>query len=308
MKTLRLSSLPKLLALSALASTVLMASAQAAATMALWGTAGINLGQAGQAKEWAIFALSGGVTLTDTTSSYANPVVAGSSNGYYGATVYNDADVGMFSGSLSLAGNANVRGTARIRAGGTIIGNPSLVSNGLADQTNNGGDLLAAYYDALNASAFAAGLTTSNFTPSITGWSPTSSINQNTPISFVAPLNAGGRYVLNLTNFVLTGGAQLSLTGNDHTSFVFNITGNFSLTGGKIKLFGGLDPGSVLFNIIGTGSTVTLTSGAEVGGIILAPKRTVSLTGASKVFGTVIGDKVTASGGSKVIKPTYFSP
>src|SRR4029077_6604403 len=61
-----------------------------------------------------------------------------------------------------------------------------------------------------------------------------------------------GKYVMNLSNFVLSGGSTLTLNGAAGSAFVLNITGKFDISGAsQIKLTGGLTPSDVLFNVRG---------------------------------------------------------
>jgi len=262
---------------------------------------GIDLGYAGRpgsGYEWAIFTLSGGLTITDTTSQTPIPAVQGNVGAAGG-------------GNITLSGTTKVVGTAYIRSGGVLrkSGSASITGNGGAAVTDASHDAIlnSAVTSAMNASAFANGLSNQDAGINYNGWNSLTTVNQNTSLS-LTDTTAGQHAVLHLTDFVLTGGATFTLSGSAATAYVIDVSNNFSLIGGKVLLAGGLLPENVLFNITGTGTTVSMSSAAQYNGFLLAPNRTVNISGASNVSGTIIAQTVNVSGGSRLSKPTYTSP
>jgi len=72
-------------------------------------------------------------------------------------------------------------------------------------------------------------------------------------------------------------------------SFIVNVSGSFGLSGtSRIVLAGGVTPSDVLYNLVGSGGSVSMSGGASVAGILLAPRRGISLNNAI-VTGEVIG-------------------
>lgn len=298
-----------------LAVALLTAAIPARATLLF---SGIDLGKAGRTQEWAALALgtgaAGGVSVSDTLIQNTVTGNIGAANG----------------GKLTLSGTAKVVGKGYISTGG------SLVRSGVATLTNTGGSgyfgepsgpantatlnnalMAQAYSDALAAStaAYNSGNTNDlgNLIP--TGWGTyPSTINQATNLQLSDSMG-GSHFVLQLSDFVLTGGAEFKLNGTATTTYVINVSNSFSINGGKVVLNGVL-PENVLFNVLGSG-TATISSNADLTGnglgtgtgsaFILAPTRTLNISGGSKVTGTVIAGKVNISGASKLTKPTYTS-
>jgi hypothetical protein len=112
-------------------------------------------------------------------------------------------------------------------------------------------------------------------------------------------LMGSGHIVLNLQDFVMTGGT-FTLSGTAMTSYIINVSRNFSLNNAKIVLGGQLTASHVLFNITGKGSDVTLQQGTSMQGILLAYQRKVNLSG-GKVFGRVIAEQLALTSGGQVI-------
>lgn len=269
---------------------------------------GVNLGNASGGstlghKSWAIFALSGGVTITDPTATYGD------------LTSYDVL------GNVGLGGAGNLTMTASwikgsiyrqnitqsVPAGppfytGTLTTDPTYVGGGVSDAT---------------AASNAAGsqgntnLTNSMFTGAITSIPSTISL---TGAAFITGA-AATTYVLNLTDLMLSGAsAALTFNGTNTTNYIVNVSRFMTLSSGAKILLGGSGPNNiteanVLFNVKSSSPQydVTLSGGSEVHGIILAKDRNVKLTGASKVVGEVIAKGVSLSGVSKVINP-FVSP
>ena len=276
---------------------------------------GINLGNAsggytGGHKNWAIFALSGGVTVTDPSAIPGDFDVVG--------------NVGLGgSGGLTLS-LANIKGTVYgsgtlNNSGGSVTGNggytPTMntsqgayIAQGVMDigTSNTSG---AAYQAAILAPS-TTGLTLSGVSPSIYGTNYTSALTLNNTGGSITAQSAG-TYVLNLTDLILSGvGANLMLNGNGTAgavNYVVNVNRYMSLSSqASITLGAGLSAENVLFNVLhnSTQYDVTLSGGAKVEGIIMAATRNVKLTGGSEVEGQVIAKGVSLSGRSKVINPT----
>lgn len=264
-------------------------------------------GNTGGHHSWAIFALSGGVTITDPVSTYLTD-----SNSY---------DV---LGNVALGGSGNLTMVASwIKGGVWVTSNSQTVpTNPIAGAQfyQNPKNVDSAYLTtgvmqataASNAatSAGSGGSITSNLTftglaaiPN--GGSGTISL---TGTASITPSVLNATYVLNVMDLILSGNAAaLTLNGSDQTNYVFNINRFMTLSSAaKIVLGGGgITAANVLYNVKSytTQYDVALSGGAEVRGIILAKDRNVKLTGASKVYGEVIARSVSLSGISKVINP-----
>jgi hypothetical protein len=280
---------------------------------------GVDLKSAGRTTQWALFALTGGIALTETTSQTgANGRGVTSPDG-----ALEGAKLGVAGGgSVTLTENTKVKGTActkrygLLRRTGSATISSTAYAGGLApqDQANDSAmDQVVNDTIAASAQAYAVAdsahnlLTVSNGT-----WATQSAdtnqttINQSSGFDLIAP--DGAHIVLHLTDFVLSSVAELKLGGGSQTTYVINVTGNFSLLGGKVTLFGGLDVNNVVFNIKGVGPDLSFTSASQFNGIIPAANRTVNVSGLSKVTGSIIADKINVSGGSRVVKPTYNGP
>jgi len=69
-------------------------------------------------------------------------------------------------------------------------------------------------------------------------------------------------------------------------------------------LGGGVTPSDVLYNLVGSGGSVSMSGGASVAGILLAPQRGISLSN-SIVTGEIIsgGSGIAFSGTAQVNNP-----
>jgi len=112
-------------------------------------------------------------------------------------------------------------------------------------------------------------------------------------------LSGTGKVVLNLQDFVMTGGT-FTLNGTAMTTFIINVNRNFSLNNSSVVLSGGLMASHVLFNVKGTGNQVSLNQGTSLSGILLATSRKISLSG-GKVYGKVIAEQIAITSGGQVI-------
>lgn len=264
----------------------------------------INLGNASGGatlghKNWAIFALSGGVTITDSVSTYGDPA----SYDVYG-------NVGLGGGTLSMTASW-IKGSVYRQSGAqtTPSGSPFITGTINTD---------AAYVNGAVSAATAASTAAAASTPYSTGLSYVGYVSTPTSIALTGFASitgaANSTYVINLTDLNLSGpSAVLSLIGTDTTNFIFNVSRFMTLANAaKITVsggVGGLTEANVLFNVTSNSPQydVGLSGGSEAHGIILAPTRNVKLTAGSKVFGEIIAKGVSLSGISKVINP-YFSP
>ncbi len=266
----------------------------------------VNLGNASGGSpanghnNWAIFSLSGNVTITDPT-----PYTPGSVPSY---------DV---IGNIGIAGSGKLSMTDSY-ADGYVSENTlgsSLAGNGANPYFKgtigvNSALITFAHNDAIAASAAAAALTA---TPGTVTTAVFTSGKTEADLGITGPL-AGNTYVLNLTDLILQGtSAILTLHGTATTNYIINIDRYMSLSGGaQINLSGGLTAANVLYNVNQNSINhvqydVTLSGGSQATGIILATTRAVKQTGASVVNGEVIAQSVSLSGASKVINP-FASP
>ncbi len=274
---------------------------------------GINLGNAsggytGGHKNWAIFALSGGVTITDPTTGGGYDVLGNVGIGGSGGLTLSLATI---KGTVYMNGTPNNSGGTITGGYNSTLSNPGgYISQGVLDVGNSNTSGSAAYV-AANLAPSTSGLTLGGgVSGSIYGSNYTSALTlNNTGGSITA--QAAGTYVLNLTDLILSGvGANLMLNGNGTAgavNYVVNVNRYMSLSSqASITLGGGLSAENVLFNVKSNSTQydVTLSGGAVVNGIIMAPTRNVKETGGSVVYGQVIAKGVSLSGQSKVINPT----
>jgi hypothetical protein len=126
-----------------------------------------------------------------------------------------------------------------------------------------------------------------------------STVKSGQSITITANPFAGSKVVLNLQDFVMTGGT-FTLSGGATTTFIINVSRNFSLNNSSVILSGGLMASHVLFNVMGSGSQVSLNQGTSLQGILLATSRKISLSG-GKVYGKVIAEQIAITSGGQVI-------
>ncbi len=149
----------------------------------------------------------------------------------------------------------------------------------------------------------AAGFTRTTGSPtSINIGKNQSMIFDNTPF--------GGKYVMNLSSFVMGGGGTLTLNGAANSAFVLNISGAFNLGGqAKILLTGGLTVSDVLFNVTGSNSTFSIEGDALFNGTLLAynssgAQRTLTITGHNtQINGELLANRILLQSGAHVKKP-----
>ena len=253
-------------------------------------------------KNWAIFALSGGVSITDPDNSLQN---VGNNYDVFG-------NVGMAGSGVLTMTNSWIKGSAYTNTGATII-SPYITNTGTAGPTVNATYLSSAATSATNSSTAAAFMTNVTGGLSTTGFGPVNSIPTTIALATAASITglANQTYVLNLTDLTLSGaGAMLTLDGASTTNFVINVNRYMSLSANaQIKLgTGGIGQNNILYNVTNANTNdVTLSGGSIVNGIILAPTRNAKLTSGAVVYGEVIAKGVSLTGRSKVINP-YVSP
>ncbi len=258
-------------------------------------------------QNWAIFALSGGVTITDPSAG--------------GTDVIGNVGIGGAGGlsmSKSYINGIVYRGTGGESLTGQPFGNPYYQSSsGSNNLSQNVTDAMSASSAAGSLGTAISGLTFGGAVSSGSVSGPSGTIALNN-ISGSITGQAGQTYVINLTDLVLQGtGAVLTLSGTNTTNYVINVSRYMSLAAGaKILLSGTLTAANVLYNVkdnsLGAGGTgtqydVTLSGGSVAYGTILATTRAVKETGGSIVNGEVIAKTVSLSGASKVINP-FASP
>jgi len=69
----------------------------------------------------------------------------------------------------------------------------------------------------------------------------------------------------------------------------------------KVVLGSGVSASNIVYNVLGTGSDATVSSSAQLKGILLANYRNVALSGNSITTGEVVGNKVTIGGSAQLI-------
>ena len=282
------------------------------ATDGIYTKFGLDLGYAGRigymggtTPEWAIYVYGAG-----TASSRFNALDISSPPDATGLQVDgNIALAGIYS-TLTVAGRTSINGdryeqttsTETSNSTGTITG--SRFSSPTINSQLNGGvtSLKKVSHDAAALTATAGSPTSLNIGKN------QSRIFDNTPF--------GGKYVMNLSSFVMGGGSNnanggtLTLKGAAGSAFVLNISGAFSLGGNaKILLTGGLTVSDVLFNVTGSNSTFSIGGNALFNGTLLAynssgAQRTLTITGHDTLInGELIANKINLQSGAHVKKP-----
>ena len=219
-----------------------------------------------------------------TLLTSSNDTISGNSN--------ITGNVGIQSGIFSLSKNGNVYGNLVYDTGVTrnISGHVS------GTISNNNMAIDNAFLDAqmLSDAAFAEPVT-----PRYSTLTTVNLVNGSLTIAG----GANEKVVLMLTNFVLNA-SNFTLSGTATTSFIINVTGNFSITNNSnISLFG-VPVFNVLFNIRGAGSVVTMGN-SNISGYLLALNRTVTISGNTNITGGVIANQVNISGNTNVVSPTH---
>jgi len=207
----------------------------------------------------------------------------------------------LIRGNVGIGGNGNfsmsdgdLYGDLYIHTGGTATFSGPANHHGYHTFTNADTPINNALQDAWSLSAKAASeFATTNYTVTQGSFNgATENGNKN------VTLFSTGRVVLNLQDFVMTGGT-FTLQGTAATTYIINVSRNFSLNNASISL-SGIMSSQVLFNIKGTGSQVSLNQGTSMGGILLAAQRKVVLSG-GKISGRLIANQVAITSGGQVI-------
>lgn len=245
---------------------------------------GVTLGSAGP-DHYALLALGGQGSNSDAITS-TNVAITNES------TITGNVGIAG-AGGIATSGNAFITGTLFLNTGGSW--NQSGTSNAAAFSQSAATDaqLNQAVQDALNASALAATLASTQ--PSITSIA----LGANGTMT----ITGTGQDVINLTSFSLGNNSVLTLNAPAGDSFIFNISGGFTMQG-KVMLIGGISAADVLWNVIGTGTAVAFSGGgnsAQLSGILLAPFRDIQLS-PGLVNGEVIGGgtSISLSGGADI--------
>jgi hypothetical protein len=228
-------------------------------------SSGVNLGAAGETKEWSVLSI-GAFTDIDANT---------------GATIFGDVGVAGAKRTFKLT-NSSMTGNVYLRTQGAFIPTGSTFVGTVQQNPASNSLLIQAGNDALTASSQA-------FNKPVTpDFSSITSINTNSSFT----LATTGDSVLRLSDFKLTGGAIMTLQGTAASSFIFNVTKDFSITNAQIVLQGGLLADNVLFNIVGKGSRSKATQmqiqSSAVNGIFLAREQDITVVNSS-VTGSVIG-------------------
>ena len=279
------------------------------ATDGIYTKFGLDLGYAGRigytGPEWAIYVYGAG-----TPSSRFNALNISSPPDATGLQVDgNIALAGVYS-TLTVSGHTSINGdryeqttsTESINSTGTITGS-RFSSTTINSQLNSGVTSLK------NVSMTAAGLTATAGSPtSLKIGKNQSRIFDNTPF--------GGKYVMNLSSFVMGGGTNggnggmLTLKGAAGSAFVINVSGAFSLgSSAKILLMGGLTVSDVLFNVTGSNSTFSIGGDSVFNGTLLAynssgAQRTLQISGHNtQINGELLANKINLQSGAHVKKP-----
>ena len=288
----------------------LFAALPAFATDGIYYQFGLDLGYAGRigytGPEWAIYVYGAGTA--------SNPFKALDISAPPGSTPPqidgNTALAGVYS-TASISGQSVINGdiyrqtTSKVSFTGNAHftpGHGQIFSPTINSQLTSGINSLK------TVSITAAGLTP-------TAGSPTS-INlgkgQNVVFNNSNPNNPfDGKYVMNLTDFVLSGKSTLTLKGAAGTAFVLNISGSFNINGGsKVLLTGGLTVSDVLFNVAGSSANFSINGDSEFNGTLLAynsksgGQRELNISGHNTVVnGEVLVNRLVVQSGAHVKKP-----
>jgi len=301
--------IPKRMKISALALTVLALTLPILrAEDGIYNQFGLDLGFAGRTHEWAVYTYGSGTSSAPFTALD----VSSPSNLAPDYQIEGDIALAGVYSRLNVSGWGSIHGdryeqqtsTESVSGHGVLSGNR--ISNASTDSLLNGG-----VNSLRNVSNTAAGLASSPGSPTKLvlgkGDNPTFSNIGN-------PFN--GKYVMNLTDFVMGGGSTLTLNGASGSAFVLNISGNFNIGGGsKILLTGGLNSSDVLFNVVGNNSSQKNALPFQIGGdstftgTLLAynrsgAPRSLSIDGHNTAAnGEVIANQAAVSSGAKVKPP-----
>jgi choice-of-anchor A domain-containing protein len=267
-------ALNRLLSAFSLIAACLLISAPARASV-------VDLGQAGQ---FTLLALGGGIDDSGPLGPQSNPY---SVNGPVG--VVTSGQTFSASGSVSYNGPVYLHSGVTFNSSAPGVSQPTM--NASVDSM-----LVQAKTDALNASNFAAGLqATQTF----------GAISNNLSITE----NQAGHYVFDITSINFSGGKTLTLSAPIGSTYLLNISDSLVLSFGSIVVAGGLTADNVLINFTGTKDIAFSGGGnsSQVYGTILAPNVTVGLH-PGLVVGSVIANAITMSSGADVVPVPEVTP
>lgn len=230
----------------------------------------------GVADQFGILGLAnGGVTIDGATLIIGN---AGYSSGVFSGTNQNVAN---FVGTAYVSSGAVFAFTPATYAptGGIIVG-------GTADTLLNQANI-----DAVNASMEAAGL-------------PPTVVIPGTLSTDLSLIGISGTNVISLDTVNYSSNV-LTLTGNAHDRFVFNVTDGFVWSGSQIVL-NGITPNQVLFNFPNASSINISDPSTVFLGTILGPTSAIVYKDPATLFaGAIIGHDLNLSGGVNLTKDAF---
>jgi hypothetical protein len=258
-------------------------------TVSEWNTnTPVNLLRSAGPGQWALLGMGGigSASRTSISMSGSSSVRGTAAN----TGVANAGNVSM-SGSSLINGILSLNTAGRLNKSGTTT-----VVGGIQQNSATDGVLDQAVADALTASQSAAALL-----PTITSITKVAISNPSQNITITG---GTGINVLNITSLSISNGT-LTLNAPHGGSFIMNVSGSFALSGAsRIVLAGGITPLDVLYNFVGSGGSVSMSGGASVPGILLAPQRAISLS-SSTVTGEIVsgGSGIAFSGTTQVNNP-----
>lgn len=283
-----------------LGSAFLFVSALTAfATDDIYTQFGLDLGWAGRTHRWAIYTYGGGAAGSPFTSLDV------SANATLVDQVRGDVALAGAYANLSVSGYGSITGDRYEQATDTeTIRDRAVLTGTRYRDTTTGTNLNGGVTSLRNVSAKAAALKATD--------SRTSIVLSATNLT----LNSTGKYVMNLTNVVLSKGASLTLNGTAGSAFVINVSNNFNLTGAsKILLAGSITPSDVLFNVTGNNAGTSgalpfsVTGGSHFSGTLLAYNATVkgtqrdfTISDSADFDGQLIANSAKISGQARVRK------
>jgi hypothetical protein len=283
----------------------LFATLPAFATDGIFTKFGLDLGYAGRigylggtTPHWAIYVYGAGTAssrfdaLNISAPPSATPFTVDGNIALAGA--YSSMTI---SGQTTISGDIYRRQTATFSRSGNASNPPQHFSASIDSQLAGG---ITSLQTVSNQAALL----------SATAGSPTSiNLGKHQNLTFSNNPFAG-KFVMNLSNFVMGGGSTLTLNGAAGSAFVLNITGKFDIGGAsQILLTGGLTPSDVLFNVRGNNSTFSIGGDSVFNGTLLAynssgAQRTLSISGHNTtVNGEVIVNRLCLQSGAHVKHP-----
>ena len=255
-----------------------------AAALFLPGAAKASVVDLGQAGQFTLLAMGGGIDDSGPLGPQSDPYSV-------------DGPVGVVTSGqkFQASGSVNYNGPLFLHSGVTFNssaqGVPQPTMSAAIDSM-----LQQAKQDAFAASAFALNLSANQ---------TFGTINSNTSIKE----NSVGNYVFNIQAVNFSGNKALTLDAPAGSTYVLNISSGITLTTGSIKVAGGLTAADVLINYTGSADVQFSGGGntSQVYGTILAPNATVGLH-PGLVVGSVIADAITMSSGANVVPVPEVAP